>query len=134
MNSYNFDFNFIKSGGAPIVTLSSLGIAFNPVSRSMLNKPKFIEIGFDEKNCTIGIKPSSNENSSNSFRFEDKQKNGWVRIACKDFVNYLAVLSGIDFITKAKQFIATYDSDKQILIVVVDKEHLKDKVRVSKDK
>ena len=131
MKEFSFDFNFIKSG-APIVTLNSLGIAFNPLSRSMLGYPPFIDIGFDSVNCAIGIKGIETPND-NSFRFESKEKNGWVRVSAKDFVNYLAVLSGIDFISKAKQFIATYDDEKKMLIVVVDKAYLKDKARVLKD-
>ena len=131
MKEYSFDFSFIKSG-APIVTLNSLGIAFNSLARSMLGYPQFIDIGFDAANCAIGIKGSEALSESN-FKFESKEKNGWVRVSCKDFVNYLSVLSGIDFISKARQFIATYDDEKEMLIVVVDKEHLKDKVRVLKD-
>jgi len=131
MREFSFDFNFVKSG-APIVTLNSLGIAFNPLARSMLGYPSFVDIGLDTTNCAIGIR-ASDVGNENNFKFESKEKNGWVRVSCKDFVNYLAVLSGIDFISKAKQFVATYDDEKKMLIVVVDKEHLKDKKRILKD-
>ena len=36
------------------------------------------------------------------FEFETRVRNGWVRIGAKDFVNYLSVISEIDFIRKAK--------------------------------
>jgi len=133
MDDFNFNFSFVKSG-APIITLSSLGIAFNPLSRSMLGYPESIDIGFDEKKCALGIRPHEGDEIHSTYKFEGKEKNGWVRISAKDFVNYLAVLSGIDFISKAKQFIATYDEDNKMLIVVIDKEHLKDKVRILKEK
>ena len=37
----------------------------------------------------------------------------------------MAKVSGIDFLTKAKQFIAEYDPETETLIVVVDEQHLK---------
>ena len=43
----------------------------------------------------------------------------------KDFVKYLSKASGIDFLTKAKQFVAEYDPETETLIVVVDEQHLK---------
>lgn len=40
-------------------------------------------------------------------------------------MKYLAHTSGIDFLTKSKQFIAEYDENTKTLIVVVDEDHLK---------
>lgn len=133
MGNYNFDFEFVKAG-APIVTLSSLGIAFNPLSRSLLGYPESINIGFDEERLTIGIQAHDPDSNVKKYEFEKKEKNGWVRIGCRDFTKYLAVISGIDFISKAKQFIATYDNDHRILIVPVDEDHIKDKKSITKDK
>ena len=122
----NFDFNFeFVSSGAPIVTLSSLGIAFNPLSRSLLGYPEKINIGFDEKQLAIGIKAHDSSTQIKAYDFEKKAKNGWIRIGCKDFTRYLADLSGIDFISKAKQFIANFDKEQNCLVVIVDEEHLK---------
>lgn len=52
-------------------------------------------------------------------------KNDWIRIGAKDFMKYLSRTSKIDFLTKAKQFIAEYDEETQTLIVVIDEAHLK---------
>lgn len=123
MSGYNFNFEFVNAG-APIVTLSSLGMAFNPLSRSLLGYPEAINIGFDEEKVTIGIQVHDPNTSIKFYEFEKKEKNGWVRIGCKDFSRYLANVSGIDFLEKAKQFIASYDKEKKMLIVIVDKEHL----------
>ena len=123
MSEYNFNYEFV-SAGAPIVTLSSLGIAFNPISRSLLGYPESINIGFDEEKITIGIRAHNPSMSIKYYEFEKKEKNGWVRIGCKDFSRYLAHISGIDFLEKAKQFIATYDKKNEMLIVIVDEEHL----------
>ena len=40
-------------------------------------------------------------------------------------MKYLAKASGIDFLSKSKQFIAEYDPEIETLIVVVDEDHLK---------
>ena len=102
MSDYKFNFEFVNAG-APIVTLSSLGIAFNPLSRSLLGFPEAINIGFDEDKVTIGIQVHNPATNIKFYEFEKKEKSGWVRIGCKDFSRYLANISGINFIDKAKQ-------------------------------
>jgi len=124
MNNFNFNFNFIKNG-APIVTLNSLGIAFNSLAITYLGNPEMVNIGFDEEKLTIGVTPCDENSVFPIFEFKSKEKNGWIRIGCKDFIKYLSTLSKIDFISKSRQFIATYNSDENILIVTIDKEHLK---------
>lgn len=124
MSDYSFNFDFV-SAGAPIVTLSAFGIAFNALSRSSLGYPEKINIGFDENKMTLGIQEHQPDTNIKYYEFEKKEKNGWVRIGCRDFAKYLAKTSGINFITGAKQFLATYDEDRRMLIVHIDAEHLK---------
>lgn len=124
MINYSFDFNFVKAG-APIVTLSSLGIAFNRLSRSLLGFPQRINIGYDENAHAIGIRAHDEESNIASYEFESRVKNEWIRIGCKDFIKYLSATTNIDFSTKAKQFVATYDQNTKTLIVIVDEEHIK---------
>ena len=124
MDEYEFNFEFVGAG-APIVTLSSLGIAFNPVCRAMLGYPQKINIGFDEKKLVIGVKAHDPLSSLKSFYFENRVRNGWIRVGAKDYAKYLAMISKIDFLTKAKQFIATYDESKKMLIVKVSEEQMK---------
>lgn len=124
MKEFEFNFEFV-SAGAPIVTLNSLGIAFNPVCRAMLGYPDQVNIGFDEKNLALGVREHNPLSNTKAFEFETRQRDGWVRIGAKDFVNYLSIISGIDFITKAKQFIATYDEESKMLITIIDEKHLK---------
>lgn len=124
MDNFNFNFEFVASG-APIVTLNSLGIAFNPVCRAMLGYPEKVNIGFDEKNMVIGIKAHDPATKIKAFEFETRERNGWIRVGAKDYVKYLSLISKIDFITKARQFIATFDEENKMLIVVIDEEHIK---------
>lgn len=124
MNEFNFNYEFVSSG-APIVTLSALGIAFNPLSRSLLGYPDAINIGFDEEKLVIGIKVHKSDSKIKFYDFEKREKNGWVRIGCRDFSRYLSNISGINFLEKAKQFIASYDKEKEMLIVIVNAEHMK---------
>jgi hypothetical protein len=122
MGNYSFDFGFVKSG-APIVTLNSLGIAFNRLSRSMLGFPDRINVGYDDHAQVIGIQ-AHDDSSLDYYEFESKEKNDWVRIGCKDFIRYLSHETDLDF-TKAIQFIATLDEETKTLIVVVDEDHMK---------
>lgn len=126
MSEFNFDFSFIKSG-APIVTLSSIGIAFNSGARSLLNNPQKVSIGYDEKANAIGIKPHNSDSKEPAYLFENRVKDNWVRISMKDFMKYLSQRSGINFISKAVQFIPEYNDDANLMIVIVDKEHQKNK-------
>lgn len=120
---YNFDFSFIRAG-APIITLSATGLAFNPIVRKMLDYPAEIDIGYDEVANAIGICPHRDENGGKPYEFETREKDGWVRISCRDFMRYLAQKNKIDF-SKAKQFIPEYDEESEMLVVIVDEEHMK---------
>lgn len=122
--AYNFDFSYLRNG-SPIVTLSSFGIAFNKGAIEALGAPEQVIIGFDSEACAIGVRARRDDTASPSYDFARRIKNDWIRIGAKDFMKYLAKVSGIDFLTKAKQFIAEYDSETETLIVVVDEQHLK---------
>lgn len=124
MGNYSFDFNFVKAG-APIVTLSSLGIAFNRLSRSLLGFPDRINVGYDESAHAIGVKAHDGNPNLANYEFEGRAKNDWIRIGCKDFIKYLSTTTNIDFVTRAKQFLAEYDEDTKMLVVIVDEEHMK---------
>lgn len=120
---YSFDFSFVRSG-APIITLSSTGLAFNSVVRNMLGYPAEIDIGYDEDANAIGICAHRPEHMSKPYEFESREKDGWVRISCRDFMRYLAQKNAIDF-TKAKQFIPEHDPQSDMLVVIVDESHMK---------
>ncbi len=121
---YNFNFSFLKNGN-PIVTLSSFGIAFNKGAIEALGTPEEIVIGFDQKACAIGVRAKGEDETSPSYEFARRIKNDWIRVGAKDFMKYLAKASGIDFLSKSKQFIAEYDPEIETLIVVVDEDHIK---------
>jgi len=113
----NYDFNWSSvSGGAPFVTFSSLGIAFNSVSISKLDSPEKIMVGFDEGNLVIGVRAYDGNDQIKPYEFSSRVKNGWIRIGCKEFIKYLQKLSGIDF-SLAKKYIATFDDATKTLIV-----------------
>ena len=121
---YNFDFDYIKKG-TPIITLSSLGIAFNRASIDQLGSPGKVLIGYDASAHVIGVKPATAEDKGSVYDFATRMKNDWVRIGCRDFVKKLAIDTEMGFDKKAIQFIATYDSDLQMLIIPIDEKHRK---------
>ncbi|NLH45311.1 MAG: hypothetical protein GX451_04180 [Acholeplasmataceae bacterium] len=112
---YNFNWSAV-SGGAPYITFSSLGIAFNSVAIEKLGTPVQILIGFDEEHCAIGIKAFNNEVGVKPYEFASRVKNGWIRIGCKDFIKYLQSISPLDF-TVSKKYVAQFDSNSKILSV-----------------
>lgn len=122
--AFNFDFSYLKNG-TPIVTLSSFGIAFNRGAIDSLGGPDQVIIGFDQEHRAIGVRARGSDTTSPYYDFAPRIKNDWVRIGAKDFTKYLSRISGIDFLTKAKQFIADFDEETQMLIVIIDEQHLK---------
>lgn len=122
--NFNFDWNYV-SAGAPYVTVSELGLAFNSPAISLLGNPEDVVVGFDENQMVIGVKDAKNMNDAKSYKFVSRVRAGWVRIGCKDFVKYLSVISGIKF-SPAKRFVARYDKDEQILYIIVDEKEVED--------
>lgn len=122
--NFNFDWNYV-SAGAPYVTVSELGLAFNGPAINMLKNPEDVVVGFDEAKLTIGIKSAENMENVKSYKFYSRINNGWVRIGCKDFVRYLSAISGIKF-SPAKKFIAKMDQEQQILYITINSEEVEE--------
>ena len=122
--AYNFDFSNLKNG-APAVTLSSFGIAFNKGAIESLGVPDQVIIGYDQEKQAIGVRARGDDTDSPYYDFAPRVKNDWIRIGAKDFMKYLSRISRIDFLSKAKQFIAEFDEETQTLVIVIDEEHLK---------
>ena len=120
--NYNFDWNIV-SEGAPYVTISKLGIAFNMASIKKLGSPEYVMLGFDADQMVIGVKAAVeiHDGDKNVYSFKERIKNNWVRIGCKDFVKYLEKLSGLSF-AKAIRYIADFDSENLLLIIKVTEE------------
>lgn len=121
---YNFDFSYLKNG-SPLVTLSSFGIAFNKGAIDSLGVPGQVIIGYDQEKHAIGIRARGDDVTSPYYEFASRIKNDWIRIGAKDFMKYLSRISKIDFLSKAKQFVAELDAETQTLVVVIDEKHLK---------
>ena len=124
MSKYAFDYGFLKSG-PPVVTISSIGIAFNPGSRRLLGFPELVDIGYDPKARVIGVRSHDESSKAEPYVFEGREKDGWIRINAKEFSRYLEQQTGMSFRNKAKQFLPEYDEESQTLVVILDEEHLK---------
>ncbi len=110
------------TGGVPIVSIASYGITFSAGAIEMLGKPEAVLIGFDEKNGVVGVKPLRDAEVQNpkAFRFMERERQGYVRIGCKDFVKVLSSRTGIDF-TDTVRYAAKMDDSEPLLIVDLDK-------------
>lgn len=86
--NFNFDWNYVQAG-APYVTISELSIGVNALAISALGNPEEVVVGFDEEQCTIGIKDATDMENVKSYKFYSRMKNGWIRIGCKDLIFFL---------------------------------------------
>lgn len=119
---FDFDWNYV-SAGAPYVTVSELGLAFNTLSINLLGIPEEVVVGFDETNLTIGVKDARDMKNVKSYRFRDRIRNGWIRIGCKEFVKNLSSISGISF-SPAIKYIARYDRDERLLYFTINEKEV----------
>jgi hypothetical protein len=119
---YNFDWNYIKAG-SPYITISSLAISFNSLAIKQLKDPKYIMIGFDEERLVIGVKgvEAPVENMKTYEFTTRKNKDGWIRIGCKEFIQRLEHLTGHEF-SEAKRF-STKVIENDMLIIEISKEN-----------
>ena len=86
----------------------------------MLGNPENVAIGFDEEHMCIGVKAISGNSDVKSYKFRDRIRNGWVRIGCRDFVKYLAAISGLTF-APAMKYVATMDESNTILYILINR-------------
>jgi hypothetical protein len=114
---FNFDWNYVAAG-APYITISELGLAFNMPSISLLGNPEEVVVGFDEQTLAIGVKKYDGNENLKPYKFYSRMKNGWIRIGCKEFVKYLSELTGLRF-SPAIRFIAKYDAEEHILYISI---------------
>ena len=115
---FNFDWNYIASG-TPYITISRLGLAMNSAVIQQLGNPEKVMLGFDSQACIIGVRKYDGKNNVKSYEFRNKERHGWVRIGCKDFVKNLSHITGIDF-SEAKRFITSFDADTQTVYFKVE--------------
>lgn len=114
---FNFNWNCVASG-APYITISELGLGFNKPSISLLGNPEEVVVGFDDHTMTIGVKQYDGNKEIKPYKFYGREKQGWIRIGCKDFIKYLSSLTGLSF-NPAIRYVAKFDTEEKILYVSV---------------
>jgi len=127
---FNFDWNVVPAG-APYITISNLGLAFNAPAIKLLGNPEEVVVGFDEPQMIIGVMDAKSIENAKSYKFASRIRSGWIRIGCKDFVKYLTSISGISF-SPAKKYLAKIDEETKTLYIVVEKkgdENVDDEVK-----
>jgi len=121
-NEFDFNWNYVKKG-APFVTISKLGLAFNQISIEFLGTPENIKIGYDSKKKVIGVMPAELNDSSDTFIFKERinVNSGWVRIGCKDFIRYISKETGIDYENDTQKLIPELLNDNKLLFIQLTK-------------
>lgn len=114
---FRFDWNYVPSG-APYVTVSETGLAFNTPAVALLDNAEEVIVGFDKTNLAIGVMKYDGRSNTKPYKFYGRVKNGWVRIGCRDFIKHLTQLSGISF-SSARRYTASYDEAEGVLYIEV---------------
>jgi hypothetical protein len=114
--NFSFDWSIVPSG-APYVTISRYGIAFNSIAISKLGTPSRIIIGFDEEKLALGVKKYEGEENAKPYEFARRVKDGWIRIGCAEFIKYLQKISNLDFTSKAIKYTPIFDERDNTMVV-----------------
>ena len=118
---YEYNFNYLRNPGEIYIYDANLDL-FNKFRENydydyMINRCKYVKCSVSQDDLVnISI---LHENQYYPERYD------WIRIGAKDFMKHLSRVSGIDFLTKSKQFMADFDPETETLIVIVDEDHLK---------
>ncbi|MEW6573751.1 MAG: hypothetical protein AB1374_08985 [Bacillota bacterium] len=106
--------------GTPIVSLAEYGLVFNKAASELLGNPNKIKLGFDKKNLIIAVASADNDDSS-ALQFYGKERKGFTRINCKDFVRFITRYFPDINLVKAIRFLARMDKEEGILVVDLKK-------------
>lgn len=126
MSKYSFDWN-ATANGVPYITFSKLGISFNCAAIKALGAPDKVNIGFDKRNLTVGVRVHNPQSGADAHIFAPREKNGWVRIGCKNFIKQLNTLTGISF-EKATRYIAVLTEKKYLAVRLEKKSQREEKL------
>lgn len=105
---------FDPSLGAPIVSLAAYGLTLNKAAVDMLQGSSRVMLGFDREASTIVVKPVEADDSK-SFKFAPRD--GYVRIASKDFVRFVARYCPRLRLDTTTRFLATWDEERGMMLV-----------------
>ncbi len=113
---------FNPSLGAPIVSVAEYGLTFNRAATEMLGKPDKIMLGFDKDNRLIAVKPLSKDDAdakSYGIAFARKERDGYVRIASKDFIRFILRYCPELKLDKTVRCLARWDDTEGLMLVDV---------------
>lgn len=107
------------SAGVPYASVAEYGITLNNAAVKFFDNTNYIAIGANPKTLIIAIKKTT-EDDSRRIDFASKNKKGYVRINCKDFIKSInpQLPENVRIGKQARRFVATWSND--ILIVHLD--------------
>lgn len=114
----DFDW-FDPSLGAPSISIAEYGITFNKAAVDAIGDAPRVMFGFSKERRLIGIKPlweCTAEEEKKSFAFAEKKRDGYVRIASKEFVRFISRhLPDISF-EKTMRYLVVWDDNLGMMI------------------
>lgn len=115
----NFNFRWYKPGiGTPIVSIADYGITFNKAATEEMGNPQRIQIGFDEHQKIIGVRPIYiYEDDKDSLPFAGRERNGFTRVNSKDFIRFIARYCPEIKFDRAVRCLSRWDENAGILLI-----------------
>jgi len=110
--------------GTPMVSIATYGLTFNRAAVELLSRPAKVALGFSKTRKAIAVRPVADENDdvgTRGLEFGRRERNGYVRIASKDFIRFVArYCPTVDF-GRTTRYLAYWDEKAGVMIV--DLEH-----------
>lgn len=121
MITLEINFKWYKpSIGTPIISIAEYGITFNKAAAEEMNNPPRIQLGFDEFNLLIGVKPVhivEEDSDKTSLIFAERERNGFIRVNNKDFIRFISRYCPDIKFDRAVRCLGKWDEDLQVLII-----------------
>lgn len=120
-----FNFEYFDPNLGPIsVSIAEYGLTFSKGTVDIMNRPKYVKLGFDKEHLVVGVVPTT-EDDERAIPFIEKEKNGYVRINNKEFIRYLIRFFPDDweqrFSNKSIRYLTYWDDENSILVVDLKK-------------
>ncbi|MGE5553229.1 MAG: hypothetical protein ACM3XZ_04820 [Betaproteobacteria bacterium] len=109
---------FDPSLGAPIVSVAGYGLTFNKAAVEILRGAPKVMLGFDRQRQRIVVKPVP-EDEEKGFCFTPRQ--GYVRIASRDFVRFVARYCSCIRPDVTTRFLAVWNDESSLMEIDLTK-------------
>lgn len=122
------EINWTISHKVPSVTITKNTLNFNKYAVECFQDTRYLQIGFLHEELKVAFRKIDEPSEEDYFyTFKDREKDGWVRISCKEFIAYLSSYVFYDFET-SKRFLLLKDNESDLYYIDLKKLPFEDNV------